>query len=256
LILTISGISAAPAATVRVMVENMGPAGSTSLTPVFAGFHDGSADLFDAGDFASEGLERLAEDGNTEPLATGYRDAGRTAFTVGGLLGPGASAISGPISIDVGGPDRYLNVASMVVPSNDFFIGNDSATMLDLASLESAAPGSSLVYNLLSVYDAGTEVEDFSTSAANGLFDVLPDGQSGPDQGVAENGVISLVDGSDPFSGFLNRPAGFSPELPGLRVTVTAVPEPAAVGMLLAVAAGLAIATLYRRSRRVSKLHT
>jgi len=60
----------------------------------------------------------------------------------------------------------------MVVPSNDFFIGNNSATVLDLASLESAAPGSTLVYNLSSVYDAGTEVEDFSTSAVNGLLAV------------------------------------------------------------------------------------
>lgn len=58
----------AEAATVKVSVENLGPAGGIFLTPVWVGFHDGSFDTYDLGSPASAGLERIAEDGNPAPL--------------------------------------------------------------------------------------------------------------------------------------------------------------------------------------------
>ena len=48
---------------VQVTFENLQPADGFYLTPVFAGFHDGSFDVFDAGTAASASLEAVAEDG-------------------------------------------------------------------------------------------------------------------------------------------------------------------------------------------------
>jgi len=51
---------------------------------------------------------------------------------------------------------------------------------------------SSLSFDVFRVYDAGTEVNDFSTSPAATLFGANS-GQSMANQGVDENGVVTLV---------------------------------------------------------------
>ena len=62
-----------------VTVENHAPAGGTFQTPVWVGLHDGTFDSYDAGLLASAlplagsgALERLAEDGDTGPLASDF----------------------------------------------------------------------------------------------------------------------------------------------------------------------------------------
>ena len=62
--------------------------------------------------------------------------------------------------------------------------------------------------------DVGTELSDFSTAALGGaalatLFPALAGatGQSGPNTGANENGVVTNITG-DPFAGFANTPAG------------------------------------------------
>lgn len=231
--------------TVLVTIENTGPSGGTYITPVFAGFHDGTFDLFDTGAAASTELERLAEDGNTGPLTTAFAGVSET---IGGATAPGGSATSGPLDVDLSGLNRYLTLGTMVVPSNDFFLGNSDPLAFDLSSLAGAAFGTSLTFDLTRVYDAGTEVNDFNTSAANGLLSGLPPGQGGPNQGADENGLITLVDGADPFAGFANRPTGFNPGLASLRVTITAVPEPSSAMAIAAM--GIGMVTVRRRRRR------
>ena len=58
-----------------------------------------------------------------------------------------------------------------------------------------------------SAYDAGTEINDFATSAGNGLFPGLGGGQMGPNQGADENGVVTTVSG-DPYPGWKIRSHG------------------------------------------------
>ena len=118
----------------------------------------------------------------------------------------------------------------------------------DLASLSNAPIGTSISFDIGlagTVNDAGTEINDFATSAGNGLFAGLGGGQSGPNEGANENGVNANVVGL-PFDGFLNSPGGFdfdpldfnnaSLYSDGIgTISVGVVPEPS-VAVLLAIA--------------------
>ena len=55
--------------TVYISIENSSSESGTFLTPTWVGIHDGRFDLFDRYRPASVGLERLAEDGNTDVLS-------------------------------------------------------------------------------------------------------------------------------------------------------------------------------------------
>ena len=54
---------------VMITVENLQPADGFFFTPVWAGLHDGSFDLFDTGSAASSQLETIAETGDAGPLS-------------------------------------------------------------------------------------------------------------------------------------------------------------------------------------------
>jgi hypothetical protein len=243
---------------IRATIENLSPTEGVYLTPLWLGFHDGSFDSYDAGSPASVELERLAEDGNAVPLSSAFTSAGsgRVDGVLGAApIGPGASA-SLVFSVDPTGAGRYASYAAMVLPSNDYFVANDNPLALDLSTL--SGPGASLEFAIGlagAVYDAGTEVNDFATSAGNGLLAGLGGGQTGPDQGALEGGVILSV--SDAFAAFANTPKGF--DLSGLdfndkglypggiaRLRFEAVPE-ASTSLLLAVAVGFSLRRLRHR---------
>jgi hypothetical protein len=254
---------AADAVPLRVTLTNISPVGGVGVSPLWVGFHDGSFDVFSPGSAASSGVERTAEDGDNSAI---------TALFTGSVQGtlPGDPAFPGDIrsalfDVDTRGAGRYFSYLSMVVVSNDFFIGNGTPTAIDLSGLK---PGETL--SLLAgqpfqpgrenvVYDAGTEVNDFQFSLANAAFGI-PGGQTGPDQGTPENGVVTAVQG-DPFAGFLNVPPGFTSgpldfNDPSIyqavaRIDITAVPEPASLALLLgAVGAFGAVRLRGRQSRR------
>ncbi len=159
-------------------------------------------------------------------------------------IAPGQS-VSQQFTIQTDGSNRYFSYLTMVVPTNDFFLANGDPLARDLSSLyDGVGEISFLIGAPGTVNDAGTEEEDFAFSAANGLFPGrgLPAGQGGPDQGPADaTSVIQSVMG-DPFAGFLNS-AGV--DLTGLnfnnyntggiaRITITAIPEPGTVVLLMA----------------------
>jgi len=237
---------------VRVEVTSNAPMGGAAITPLWVGFHDGSFDTFDAGGMASAGLEEIAESGSAAGLATEF---GGTANGVGGVLAsptgpppiqPGES-VSG--IFDLSSTDnQFLSYAAMVLPSSDFFVGNDNA--IDLAAVFG---GGSVSFDIGSaVWNAGTEIDDFATSPGNPLFGIpAGDGALGAD----ENGTIGVVTG-DPYAGFLNTPGGvdfgplnfndgaFYPN--GIAtVTITAVPEPTSLGFV-----ALGLGGLFLRRRR------
>ena len=95
------------------------------------------------------------------------------------------------------------------------------------------------------VYDAGTEVNDFTTSAGNGLFPGLPPMQGAANTGADENGTVHEV--LNPYGNFLNTPAGFdftnldfSAYPNGIAtVTISAVPVPAAAWLMASGLIGL-----------------
>ena len=236
------GISAAQAAQVVVTVTNNAPVGGTYLTPVWVGFHDGNFDTFTAGQAASAGLESLAEDGMVGTLSASFAGSGVDGAVGGGPIAPGA-AVSTILNVSNDGSNDFLSFASMILPSSDFFIGNDNPQVASIAGILDGTFGS-ISFTVLSVYDAGTEVNDFATSAGNGLFGIAG-GQGGPNQGADENGVIALAQGSD-YSTYLNNGGvniaalNFSNYASLATITVSLIPIPAALPLLASAIAGLA----------------
>jgi len=268
---------------VRVDITSNAPTGGVALTPVWVGFHNGSFDSYNGGLSSQEGLERLAEDGNNSVISAdfsgGYtyidsssgtpvssrilssqagseRVDGTIASTTGAPpIEPGESA-SAFFDIDTSGINRYFSYASMILPSNDFYVANGNPFAHDLSSLYDGTGSVTFDIGLAgTVNDAGTEVESYVTSAANGLFG-LAGGQSGPNQGADQNGVNANVVGANPLSA-LNfvegTPAAFDFNNSSLyprgiaTITITAVPEPTSMALGLL---GMASIGLVRRRRR------
>jgi len=195
-----------------VTVENTLPEGGTFLTPVWFGFNDGSATdfaVYERGEEASTGLERLAEDGNFAPLATEFSQAtgtngvDATIFGLGqgapGPIDPGelASFIINVDPADVG--EGNFVWATMVIPSNDAFLsspGNPLADPIFSTDGEFLGPIEILRFGS-DVLDAGTEV--------NTELDAAFLNQTTPNTGEDENGVVQTHIG---FNGSEANPNG------------------------------------------------
>ncbi len=130
---------------VEVTITNL-TRGQT-MTSVFVARHDRTAaPLYTFGLSASDGLAAMAEDGSASGLLEVWdpetNSSVAEARTAGGLIRPGQSVT---ITFNVSDGKQLLSLASMLVSTNDGFIGANS---LDLSS-------SKVVY--LNVYDAGSE---------------------------------------------------------------------------------------------------
>ncbi|MEA5533411.1 spondin domain-containing protein [Crocosphaera sp. XPORK-15E] len=227
--------STATALTLKVEVENLAPTGGIQLTPVWVGFHDGSFDSYDGGRPAQPGIKSIAEDGDATLLSADFLNnltyidtsgGTRVSATVpstqvgtrkDGLVGsgpiaPGATVSESFYDIATDSSNQYFSYASMLLPSSDYLVFNGGPTTHNLLSLLNGTETtiSFFIGETNTVNDAGTEVNDFSTSAGNALFPGLPPGQTGPNQGADQNGVVTNVaDPIIPFADFLNRPDDF-----------------------------------------------
>lgn len=154
---------------VVITVENLAPAYGVHFTPVWLGFHDGGFDLFDPGGLASEALERLAEDGDLSvaqaafAAATGEAGGVDTVVTApDGFAGapvfePGESSTA-ELTLTAA-QHRYMSLASMIIPSNDAFIGNHNPEAIELFDAAGTFKGKQVITILGSmVWDAGTEL--------------------------------------------------------------------------------------------------
>jgi MYXO-CTERM domain-containing protein len=232
--------SPARADLVDFTITNLQPAGGAFLTPVVFGAHDGSFTLFTPGQPASVALERIAEDGTTGPLVAALVAAGGTAgATTTGAIGPGQSAT---VRLDLNPASaRFLTFATMVIPSNDAFIGNPTAIPLT-DSAGRFVPVARTIFGS-QVWDAGTEVND-EIPMNTAFF-----GQTVPNTGDPESGVVRLHGGfigsfaqGGPAGPILSDPRFANADFtrPGVQLaelTVTPVPAPpaallAAVGVV------------------------
>jgi hypothetical protein len=225
---------------ITVHVENLSPSNGTFMTPVWFGFHDGSFDLFNVSEAASPELERLAEDGAVGPLSSAFLGggSGRVDGTVTGPMippiGPGHSG-SASFSLTPGQND-YLTFASMVIPSNDAFVGNGDPRAFRIFDASGNFIPQSFVIAGDFVFDAGTEVND-EIPANTAFF-----GQMSPNTGTTENGTVGFHPG---FIDSFRNPGGSAsilgdpmfagadftaPDYQVLRLTL--VPAPGALGVL------------------------
>ena len=119
------------------------------LSPPLAVSHVPSIHLFQAGEPASEGLEALAEGGDTSVLAGSLSGAGGVCevMTADGPVPPGGSTT---ITI-VGSGKRVVSVAAMLVNTNDAFAALKSMP-LPRAYASTTRP--------IPAFDAGTEIND------------------------------------------------------------------------------------------------
>jgi sugar lactone lactonase YvrE len=188
------------ALTVTVSVENLSPDNGTFLTPLWFGFHNGSFDTYDRGRPVSPGLESLAEDGATDLISQEFDLAG-FGTVQGTILGPDGTP--GPIDpgetatftvqLDPTDPNsRFFNYASMIIPSNDFFIANGNEQAHPILDEDGNFIGADFIVFGTNVLDAGSEVND-EIPANTAFF-----GQMAPNTGVTENGVVQLAEGFIP----------------------------------------------------------
>ena len=212
---------------VVVTVENLLPEGGTFLTPVWFGFHDGANfDLFDVGGAASQGLERLAEDGVVAPIsaefvaqttATGGVDS--TIFGTQGVPGPidpgeTAQAI---LSIDDPSNNRFFTWATMIIPSNDAFLAAPDNPQADAIFDEFGNfIGLEIVRTGDDVLDAGTEVNNELGAAFLN--------QTALDQGTPEGGTVQAHPG---FNGSVGNPDATPVNVLGGTTAAGTVVDPA-----------------------------
>jgi hypothetical protein len=236
----------ASAAPFRITVKNVAPADGVRITPLWFGIHDGSFDTFDSGSPASAQLERLAEDGDPSFISgafTGVADG----VVFGPVTAPGQPPIYHPgesssVILDLDpSSDLYLSYLSMVIPSNDAFIGNSDPTAYQISSGGKFQPLTIDVFGS-TVWDAGTEVNDEIPINTPLL------GQMAPNTGLTEGGLVQLHGGFLPGGNVLSAFPGADFTTPAYRVaqiSVVPIPEPAS---LLLVSIGAAAVGLRRRS--------
>jgi len=168
------------------------------LSPgVYAVHESGSMPLFTAGEAdLGEGLEAIAEDGIPADLANALM--GKATVSTSAAFDTPVGA-SGPAAIGPGGsyefsfeasPEDRLSLATMFVQSNDWFY---SFSEEGLALYDGDEPISGDVTGSVSLYDAGTEVDEVPGAGLNQVIR-----QSALDTGPADiDGTVRTVTDSD-----------------------------------------------------------
>jgi hypothetical protein len=237
----------------QITVTNQQPGGGFAFTPVWIGVHDGTFSTFSSGGTASSAVQAVAELGDVSGLVADFSGQGSQTVVGGSPFLPGATA-STVLSVADPVIHQYLSYASMIVPSNDFFMGNADPTAFRLFDDGGNFLGP-LTINVFgrNIWDAGTEVNDITFGAA------FIAGVSALDH-VAENRTIDLVfGGSADFTAYLNsidgRTTAGGYDISHLitsndliaTIQISAVPEPSTVTLLGIGVVGTAL--LARRSR-------
>lgn len=233
----------------RVTVENLAPANGVAFAPLHVGFGQGLFDAFNAGSTAGAAIISVAEGGSGSAWQPAFAAAepGATRGTIGGLLLSGATAFM-DFTVNTA-MNQFFTFGSMVVPSNDHFIGNDSPTEYQVFDAAGNLLINQITQDASEIWDAGSELSDPLAAAFvgnNGLR-------------TAQNGVVSFnfseLSANNGFTTgagyvFSNNLAANTP-IYRIGFQVMQVPEPtsAALAMLgLAMVAGTARAK--RRAER------
>ncbi len=220
----------------RIEIENLGTSSDFFLTPLWVGLHNGSFDLFDNGSAASPGLETLAETGDPGTLMSEFAAPGRLQSVAADPAGfgsmpgqppvidPGNTAVT-DISIMNAAAYRYFSFASMIIPSNDAFIGNGNPLAYELFDAAGNFNGTQIIdITAANIYDAGTEdntglgaafsaMGGSETETIGGTVSQGPDLSNFVGTDTAAGTTIGAVPGTAPFA----------------RITISVVPEPSSL---------------------------
>jgi hypothetical protein len=240
---------------IMVRFTNNQPAGGWSTAPLWFGVHNGLFDHFNAGSPATVSTEALAELGVGAGLSEQVGNDGFSGVVatdpVHPQFTPGETATSSLMILNPG-INRWFSFAAMIVPSNDFFFGNDNPVahpIFDASGVFSGPLTIQIFGN--NVWDAQTETEDVNVGPA---FLVGRDAAGG----FPENGTIQPLFGQPANMTYLQSIVGMqtpvytvSDVLTGAEllgtIEITLVPAPAS---LVLFAMGAALAGRRRRGAR------
>lgn len=151
----------------------------SALAPLaWAVLNEGNS-LFKAGDSATAGLQALAEDGDPEGLIDGLT----TALSKGHLTEPLAPGATTTFTFSAR-PGSVLSFASMVVETNDVFVGLEN-NHVDLFDGRNEPISGALA---MALFDAGTEVNQ-----TPGSGEAQAPRQSAPNTGTEESLAVALL---------------------------------------------------------------
>lgn len=226
----------------QISVANNQPPGGFAATPFWFGVHNGTFSTFTNGGVAIgtpiQSLAELADSSALETAFTGHGD--QTNVRSNGPIPPLQPGEMGSSFLNVLSPstNRFLSFASMLVPSNDYFLGNANPTGIPLFDAAGNFNGTKTIQIFgRDVWDAGTEVNNINFGAA------FIAGVNITDH-TAENGVVRFIDITGTDAAYLNSitgkttPTGYT--ISHLitandliaTITVTAVPEPSTFVLL------------------------
>jgi len=230
---------------VRVTVENLASPNGVAFAPLHFGFGNGTFDAFNLGAVATAPIISVAEGGSGSDWLPAFAVAepNATIGTVGGLLLPGATH-SASFVVDPS-INRFFTFGSMVVPSNDFFIGNDSPVRYQVLDASGARLLPSITQKARDIWDAGSEIFNPAAAAFVGNNDLRANQGSVVAFNFAELAAFNgLTTGANyTFSSGLMADT----DIYRISFEVTPVPEPEAYALMLA---GLGLVGWAARRRR------
>ena len=142
--------------TYKVNITNLTP--GQSFTPILTATHSAAASIFLPGTTASAELGTLAEEGDVAPLTSLLNSMAAAVMQVVSTSGLTTPGVTTSLTIMGGGTFDRLSVAAMLIPTNDTFVGVNTALPTD-GELK-------VVYGF--AYDAGTEVNDETCASIPG----------------------------------------------------------------------------------------
>lgn len=234
---------------IKVSVENLAPQNGVSFAPLRVGFHNGVFDAFNIGQVASSAIVSVAEGGSGAAWfpALAAADPGAVAGTVlpnpPGPLVPGLSGTSVfTVDTDI---NPYFSFAAMVVPSNDFFIGNDAPTGFRLFDNAGHLVITDIVQRARDVWDAGSEIFDPAAAAFVGNNDLRADQNSVVAFNFAE---LAAFNGLLTAAGYtFNSQLRADSEIYRISFALQPSPVPLPAGLPLMLGGMLALGTVARR---------
>lgn len=242
---------------VKITVQSLQPNGGFAFSPIWFGFHDGSFQPFTAGSSASSSIEAVAELADLGQISNQFSGQGVQTSVGGSPFTPGSSA-STIVNIADPSMDRFVNYAGMVVPSNDFFLGNQSGLALFDANGNFLGPQTITIFGR-NVWDAGTEVNDVTNHPA------FIQGQD-PHGGADEHGTIGLFldrpDSAAYLASILGKTTSANYEITSLlssdvaiaSISFQVVPEVPSMTMSALPVLGLCCFWIYRRKEKQNQV--